>query len=110
MDKKPKMYQNKVNKEFHNNKTVFISYDNDNSISNDYNKIFDSNIIRNKIDKIINSNNFIYSKLVHIVIGNDTITRKIVGIYNNNLVTIDNEYIPIASIKDIYIWYLFSYL
>lgn len=103
MDKKPKMYQNKVNKEFHNNKTVFISYDNDNSISNDYNKIFDSNIIRNKIDKIINSNNFIYSKLVHIVIGNDTITRKIVGIYNNNLVTIDNEYIPIASIKDIYI-------
>ena len=110
MDKKPKMYQNKVNKEFHNNKTVFISYDNDNSISNDYNKIFDSNIIRNKIDKIINSNNFIYSKIVHIVIGTDTIIRKIIGIYNNNLVTIDNEYIPIASIKDIYIWYLFSYL
>lgn len=104
MDKKPKMYQNKVNKEFHNNKTVYASFGNNGAVlDSDYDKVVDGNIIRNKIDKIINSNNFIYSKLVHIVIGNDTITRKIVGIYNNNLVTIDNEYIPIASIKDIYI-------
>lgn len=103
MDKKPKMYQNKVNKEFHNNKSVYVSYEENNTISKDYDKVVDSNIIRKKIDEIVNSNNFIYSKLVHIVIGNETITRKIIGIYNDNLVTIDNEYIPISNIKDIYI-------
>ena len=104
MDKKPKMYQNKFNKEFHNNKTVYASYDNDIVFQNEeYNKVIDSNLIRKKIDEIINSNTFIYSKMVHIVIGRETIMRKIVGIYNNNLVTIDNEYIPIDNIKDIFI-------
>ena len=91
------MYQNKVNKEFNNNKIVYTSFDRDNT-----DKIWDSNDIRKKINDIINSTSFIYRAKVNIVIGNDTIVRKIVGIYNNNLVTIDNEYIPIDSIKDIY--------
>ena len=29
--------------------------------------------------------------------------RKIIGIDHDNLVTIDNEYIPIESIQDIYV-------
>ena len=97
MNNKPKMYQNKVNKEFNNNKIVYTSFDRDNN-----GKIWDSNDIRKKINDIINSTSFIYRAKVNIVFGNDTIVRKIVGIYNNNLVTIDNEYIPIDSIKDIY--------
>ena len=32
----------------------------------------------------------------------EVLTKKIIGVYNNNLVTIDNEYIPIELIKDIY--------
>ena len=100
MSEKPKMYQNKVSKEFHNNRLVYNSYDNN---RNSYNEVIDSNEIRKKINNIVNANNFIYSKMVHIVIGNEVITRKIVGIYGNNLITIDNEYIPIENIKDIYL-------
>ena len=102
MEDKPKMYQNRVNKEFHNNRQVYTSYDNKNNSLNKDN-ILNINDIRKKIDNIINANNFIYSKMVNIVIGNDTIKRKIIGIYNNNLITIDNEYIPIDNIKDIYV-------
>ena len=103
MSEKPKMYQNRINKEFHNNRVVYNSYDKDNKTNDIYNEVVDSNEIRKKINNIINANNFIYSKMVHIVIGGETITRKIVGLYNNNLITIDNEYIPIDNIKDIYI-------
>ncbi len=94
MSEKPKMYQNKIVKEIHNNKQVFTSFDRPH-----YNTID----IKKKINMIINSNTFIYSKLVHILIGNDMIKRKIIGIYDNKLVTIDNEFIPIENIKDIYI-------
>ena len=98
---KPKMYQNRVNKEFHNNKTVYTSYlEEDNKVVNDINL---ENDIRKKINNIINSKTFVYSKMVHIVIGNEVIMRKIIGLFNNNLVTIDNEYIPIVNIKDIYV-------
>lgn len=98
MKEKPQMYQNRVNKEFHNNKMVYTSFDKNVNI-----KQYTGDEIRKKINSIINSNSFIYSKLVHIVINNETITRKIIGIYSNNLITIDNEYIPIDNIEDIYI-------
>ena len=89
---KPKIYQNKINKTFHNNRTIYTSYNHKNNLD-----------IKNKIIDIINSNNFIYSKTVHLIINGDTITRKIIGLQNNNLITIDNESIPISNINDIYI-------
>lgn len=101
MNDKPKMYHNITNKRFNNNRMVYNSYDQD---SNALKEITDSNEIRKKINDIINANNFIYSKSVHIVTLNGIITRKIIGIYNNNVVTIDNEYIPIDNIKDIYLY------
>ena len=97
MSDKPKMYQNRVDKVFKNNREVFMTGDKE-----EISLVFNSNDIRRKINDIINSVDFIYRAKVNIVIGNDIITRKIVGIYNNNLVTIDNEYIPIDNIKDIY--------
>ena len=97
MGDKPKMYQNRSNKIFTNNKDVYMSSD-----RNTTNYVFNSNDIRKKINDIVNSSSFIYRTKVNIVIGNEIISRKIVGIYNNNLVTIDNEYIPIDNIKDIY--------
>lgn len=97
MEEKPKLYQHREKKEFRNNRQVYYSMDKE-----DTNIIWNSNDIRKKINNIINSPSFIYRTEVNIVIGNETIVRKIIGIYNNNLVTIDNEYIPIDSIKDIY--------
>ena len=99
MNNKPRMYQNRINKEFHNNREIYTTYDKEDN--QDY--ITNINDIRRKIESIINSRNFIYSKLVNIVIGNDIIKRKIIGINNNNLITIDNEYIPLENIKDIYV-------
>lgn len=94
---KPKIYQNREYKEFHNNREVFMSTDKDLT-----KMVWDSNDIRKKINDIIDAPNFIYRANVNILIGNDIIQRKIVGIYNNNLITIDNEHIPIDTIKDIY--------
>lgn len=98
MKEKPKMYQNRADKEFHNNKLIYTSFD-----KHSKELKYDTSDIRKKINDIINSNTFIYSKLVHIIIRNEIITRKIIGVYNNNLITIDNEYIPIDNIQDIYI-------
>ena len=104
MENKSQMYQNKVSKEFHNNRLIYASYNKEDNIDNkNYFKIIDSNEIRKKINAIINSNDFIYSKIVHINIDNEIIIRRIIGIHDNNLITIDNEYIPIEKIKDIYV-------
>lgn len=96
MNDKPKMYQNKIDKEINNNKVIYTSYSKDNYVKTNID-------IRKKVNDIINSNSFIYSKMVNIVIGNEIIKKKIIGVYNNNLITIDNEYILLDDINDIYI-------
>jgi len=98
MADKPKMYRCTEKKEFNNNRSVFASYK-DNVMSN---KVYDTNDIRKKINNIFSSNNFIYRTKVNILIDDQILTKKVVGVYNNNLVTIDNEHIPISMIKDIY--------
>jgi len=97
MREKPKMYQNKIDKVFHNNKIVYMSSDNNKTFD-----VYKVNDIRKKIDEIINSSSFIYRTRVNIVINNEVISRKIIGVIGDKLVTIDNEYIPIENIKDIY--------
>lgn len=97
MNEKPVMYHNKIIKEINNNRKVF------NSLDKIDKSTLDKKDVLKKINDIVNSNNFIYTKKVHIVLGNEIITRKIVGIINNNLVTIDYEYIPLGNIDDIYI-------
>ena len=90
---KPELYHNKEYKEFHNNREVFMSSDRENNSS-----IKNSNDIRKKVNDIINSTSFIYQTMVNIVIGNEIIKKKIIGIRGNNVVTIDNEYIPLDNI------------
>ena len=98
MYNKPKMYRCEAKKEFHNNQSIYASYE-----PNNYNVVTDIIDIRKKINNLFNSANFIYRTKVNIVtIDNQTLTKKVIGIYNNNLVTIDNEQIPIDLIKDIY--------
>ena len=103
MSDKPKMYRCNVKKEFNNNRSVYASYnDNDNGNRNNTDIVYDTNEIRRKINEIFGSHDFIYRTKVNILIDNQVITKKVIGVYNNNLVTIDNEYIPISMIKDIY--------
>lgn len=97
MKELPKMYHHHENKIFNNSREVYYGKN-----SKEVSDILTTNDIRKKINDIINSPSFIYRTNVSIVIGNDIIQRKIVGIYNNNLITIDNEQIPLDSITDIY--------
>lgn len=87
------IYKNKTFKEFNNNRYVY----------NGCCKKVNYGDIKKKVESIIYDNNFIYSKLVHIVIDKKVMLKRIIGLYGNNIVTIDNEYIPINDIDDIYV-------
>ena len=95
MDKKlPKMYVNKIDKELKNNSTYYIS-----------NKIkeikFEKNDINKKINAIFNSPSYLYRASVVISLKNGDVSKKIIGKNKNQLITIDNELIPIDDILDI---------
>ena len=76
-----------------------VSWNNSDN-SNEF-RVYDTGIVRKKINEIFNSDSFIYRTKVKIVIDNREIVKKIIGVYNDNLVTIDNEHIPINIISDI---------
>ena len=97
MFNKSNMYRGSVKKECNNNRSVYASYD-----DNKTTKVYDTSEVRKKINNIFSSNNFIYRTKVNIVVDNQVLTKKVIGVYNDNLVTIDNEHIPINIIKDIY--------
>ena len=97
MSNKPEMYRGNIKKEFNNNKSIYASYSDKKEI-----KVYDTSEVRKKINDIFSSSNFIYRTKVNLLIDNQVLTKKIIGVYNDNLVTIDNEHIPINIIKDIY--------
>ena len=98
MSDKPEMYRGNIKKEFNNNRSVYASYNNGNN--NEF-KVYDTGIVRKKINEIFNSDSFIYRTKVKMMIDNQIVIKKVIGVYNDNLVTIDNEYIPINIIGDI---------
>ena len=97
MTQKPEMYRGNIKKEFNNNRSIYASYKDSGEVL-----VYDTSEVRKKINDIFTSNNFIYRTKVNIVMDNKTVTKKVIGVYNNNLVTIDNEHIPINMIQDIY--------
>ena len=102
MKELPKMYQNKINKKINSSRKVYSTIDNNQPISTT-NDIKYSNIsIDKKIDNIFNSYDYVYKADVTIVTDKETINKRIVARNNNNIITIDNEYIPISIIRDIY--------
>ena len=94
---KPEMYRGNVGKVFNNNRDIYASYIDKNEV-----RVYDNTLIRKKIDDIFSSSNFIYRTKVNVVIDGKNMVKKVIGVYNNNLVTIDNEHIPINIIQDIY--------
>ena len=100
MKELPKMYHTKINKDMNNTQKIYSTINNNKEsiIDNKYSNIS----IDKKIDNIFNDANFVYKADVTIVTDTDTIRKRIVARNNNNIVTIDNEYIPISIIRDIY--------
>lgn len=97
----PKMYHNKINKTVNSIQKVYSSMENHEKEYLRKNKY--SNIsLDKKIDKIFQEKDFVYKADVEIITDTDTIKKRIVARNQNNLITIDNEYIPISIIRDIY--------
>ncbi len=106
MNELPKMYHNKIDKNINNNERVFSTLNNDNIINNTNNSFINNRnnlTVEQKIVNIFNSPNYIYKIDVVIVTDKYKEVKRIIGKNNNNLITMDNEYIPINTIRDIYI-------
>lgn len=103
----PKMYRNKIDKDIKNNENFFSTMY-DKKIEKENNKnIFINNknnyTVEQKIYNIFNSPNYIYKIDVTVVTDSGIQNKRIVGKTKTNLITMDNEYIPISTIRDIYI-------
>ncbi len=110
MKELPKMYHRKIDKDIENNSRVYSTmYDTSSSkkASNDFlfiNNSDDRNYtVEQKIYNIFNSPNYIYKIDVTIVTDKGSINKRIVGKTKTNLITMDGEYIPINTIRDIYV-------
>ena len=99
----PKMYQNKIKKDFSNIQKVFSTLYEDRNIDIKENTKTDMYTVEQKIYNIFKSPTYIYKADVVIITNNGKLEKRIVGKNRSNLITIDNEYIPINDIKDIYI-------
>ena len=98
----PKMYHNKINKPINSIQKIYSSINSSDNFENN-NRVKYSNIsIDSKINRIFNSYDYVYKADVTIVTDNDKLKKRIVARNKNNLITIDNEYIPINIIRDIY--------
>ena len=100
MKELPKMYQNKINKKINNIQKAYNSYD-DRNIT-DKTKKYSSISVEKKIDNIFSSYDYVYKADVIIETDSETLRKRIVARDKNNVITIDNEYIPISIIRDIY--------
>ncbi|MGM9882257.1 MAG: hypothetical protein ACI31S_05380 [Bacilli bacterium] len=104
----PKMYHNRIEKNIANNEKVFSTmYDKGDFIEKEDRSILGSKkrtyTVEQKIANIFNSPNYIYKIDVIIVTDSGTFNKRIVGKTKTNLITMDSEYIPINTIRDIYI-------
>ena len=105
MGKLPEMYHNSINKKIDNNEKYYTTFDKkkDSGVVNNKNIKSDNYTVEQKIYNIFNSPNYIYKIDVTIITDNSTMNKRIVGKNRNNLITMDGEYIPINTIRDIYI-------
>lgn len=92
----PKVYANKIDKKFENNETYYKS-----NGTESIEPIMDDRSIEQKIKEIFSSPRYIYRANVEIVLEDQTIVKKIIGKNGSNLITMDNELIPISNILDI---------
>ena len=102
MKELPKMYHTKIHQSVNNNERVYstLTPSNDGNIIHE--KKYSSQSIEKKIQDIFHSLDYVYKADVTIVTDSDVVKKRIVARNANNLITIDNEYIPISIIRDIY--------
>ena len=104
MEKKlPKVYANKIDKEFKNNKKVYYEgekVDKGEKREKVSKKVFELTIPQ-KINQIFGSSRYVYKADVDITLKDGKISRKVIGRNKNELITMDSELIKISDIVDI---------
>ena len=93
--KKNKVFANKINGEINNNQKMCEVERNEKTIKKD--KL----TVEEKLDKLFNTNGYIFNINVQIITDLKTYYTKIVSCIGNNIITIDNDVINIDDIKDI---------
>lgn len=96
MKELPKVFHNKIDKKFDNNRSVFYSnntYEEDRSV--------DTRTVLQKINEIFSSPNYVYKANVEITLKDKKVTKRIIGRNKNYIITMDNDLIPIGDIVDI---------
>jgi len=88
----PKVFAVPIEKRIENNKDVFMSSDRE---------VRSEVIDKSEITKIFNSTSHVYKTRVLIRTQNDSKEYDIVGINNDNLLTLDGHSIPISKIIEI---------
>ena len=104
MKELPKMYHSTIDKNINNVQKLYTTMDKTKKeeIPIRKHEVYDRFTIEQKIKNIFNSPSYVYKANVFIELDNEVVKKRIVAYINNNLITIDNEYIPIDKIKDIY--------
>lgn len=93
MKKLPNIYKNEINKNIKNNKTVCHLSESREPIQKDN--------IQEILNKIFNGLGYSYNIPVIIETINKNYQTSLIARTNNNIITLDNEVIPIADIKKI---------
>lgn len=96
MKELPKVFHNKVNKNFNNNRSFY--YSNNEPIEEEKK---DTRTITQKINDIFSSPNYIYKANVEITLKDKKIIKRIIGRNKNYIITMDNDLISINDIIDI---------
>ena len=104
--KKNKIFVGKFEKKVGNNQSFYDikEENNDYTLVKDNNKTINENLsVKEKIDKLLNRNGYVFNVDVKIITYNKEYQTKIAGKVNNHLITLDNDIININDIKDIII-------
>ena len=108
MEKKlPKVYANKIDKDVKNNKRVYYSSfdekkeDVRSTTVNTNRPNLDGKTVPQKLYPIFHGPNYVYKADVTLKIKGRNVNKKIIGYNTQNIITVDNEVIPIADIEDI---------
>lgn len=88
---KPRVFINNINKDIRNNRDSYHYTEPINDVS-----------IKDKIDNMFNSSEFVYKYDVTILLkNNSSITTSVIALKNNYLITLDGDKINVDDIKDI---------
>ena len=92
--KKKKIYVNKITSKIGNNQELC-------KVEEKNNVKIDNISVQDKLNRLLNTNGYIFNKKVKIITNSKTYETNIASLIGNNIVTLDNNIININDVKDI---------